>query len=304
LGLVAEVQQAWAEAERCYRESLAINEQLSNAMDAAMTCNQLAMVAQGAGRPAEAEGWYMRGLKLFEQADPGGTVKVNILNNLANLLLNEVQAGRAATTRLTEAQRYAEQSLAIKETLDASAEIWKTLSILARIAELEGNAEEARGHRRRERVAYAAFAGNRYHIDQQFGQIIADAAEAAKGNKQARTKAEAVLLDAEANGWHISSTIRSIWGGERDWSSLTEGMDGQQALLILRVLETIAQPAEVQGKTPEEVIASLPVIIRAAMEQGDQVALQQAFEALSLEEQKVVVEAMQYWQAQWEEEEE
>jgi hypothetical protein len=34
------------------------------------------------------------------------------------------------------------------------------------------------------------------------------------------------------------------------------------------------------------------------MEQGDQVALQQAFEALSPEEQQVVVEAMQYLLAQ------
>ena len=42
------------------------------------------------------------------------------LNNLADLLVNEVRAGRAHTTRLTEAKRYAEQALAIMETLDAS----------------------------------------------------------------------------------------------------------------------------------------------------------------------------------------
>jgi hypothetical protein len=83
-----------------------------------------------------------------------------------------------------------------------------------------------------------------------------------------------------------------------------EEVDRNSALLILRVLETIAQPAEAQGKTPEQIIASLPITIRNAMEQGDQVAFQQAFEALSPEEQQVVVEAMQYLQAKQEEMEE
>ena len=45
LGMVAEEQQKWTEAERCYRESLAIKERLGNAIGAAKTCNQLAIVA-------------------------------------------------------------------------------------------------------------------------------------------------------------------------------------------------------------------------------------------------------------------
>ena len=77
-----------------------------------------------------------------------------------------------------------------------------------------------------------------------------------------------------------------------------EEVDRNSALLILRVLETIAQLAETQGKTLEEVISSLPASISEALEQGDQAAFQQAFEALSPEEQQVVVEAIQYLQAQ------
>ena len=186
LGMVSEGQQAWAKAERCYRESLAIEEQSGNAAGAAMACNQLANVAQRAGRPAEAEGWYMRALELYKQTNPGGSETTAILNNLANLLVNEVRADRAATTRLTEAKRYAEQALTIRETLDASSEIWMTLSILARIADQEGQAEEVQHYRRRERETFAAFAGNRYHIDQQHGKLIAAIAAAAQGDAQAR----------------------------------------------------------------------------------------------------------------------
>jgi tetratricopeptide (TPR) repeat protein len=302
LGRVAEERQAWAEAECCYRESLAINEQLSNARVAAMTCNQLAIVAEGADRPIEAEGWYRRAIELKAKVQPGSRSHATSLNNLAGLIVNEVRAGRAATTRLSEAKRYAKEALAIKETLDESGEIWTALSILASIADMEGLAEEAQDYRRREREAYAAFAGNRYHIDKQHGQLITAIAAAAQGDAQAREKVEAVLPQYEEGGWKIAAVTRRIWSGERDWDTFVEEMDQQNALLILRVLETIAQPAEAQGKTLEEVIASLPEPIREALEQGDEVAFDKAFEALSPEEQQVVVEAMQYLQAQQEEE--
>jgi hypothetical protein len=240
----------------------------------------------------------MRGLELIGQADPGGVENARILNNLANLLVDEVQAGRAATTRLVDAKRYAEQALAIRETLDASSEIWNTLSILAEIADIEGHAEEARDYRRRARATFAAFGGNRYHIDSQHGSLIRDIAVAANGDAHAREAVEAALPQIEERGWKIAEATRRIWSGERDWEALVEDVDRNSALLILRVLETIAQPDEAQGKTTEQIIASLPATIRAAMEQGDQVALQQAFEALSPEEQQVVVVAMQYLQAQ------
>jgi len=177
LGRVAQEQKEWGEAERCYRESLAIEERLGNAAGAAMTCNQLANVAKNSGRPDEAEGWYKRALELDELVRPGSPDST-YLNNLANLLVIEVDAGRAARTRLAEARSYAERALAIRETLDASSEIWKTLNILAKIADLEGRAEEARDYRHRERETFAAFEGNRYHIDRQHGQLIAAIAAA------------------------------------------------------------------------------------------------------------------------------
>ncbi len=299
LGRVAQEQREWAKAERCYRESLSIEERLGNTTGAARTCNQLAIVSQGVGRPSEAEGWYMRGLELYEQTNPGGPESARTLSNLANLLVDEVQAGRAATTRLAEAQRYARQALTIDETLDASMEIWQDFAILAEIADLEGYVEEVRDYRRRERETYAAFAGNRYHIDQQHGPLIAAIAAAAQGDTQAQEAIEAALPQLEEKGWKIAAPTRRIWSGERDWDALVEDVDSQNALLILRVLETIAQPIEESAPSaPEKVFAALPSDIREALEQGDEAAFERALEALSPEEQQKVLAAIQYLQAQ------
>ncbi len=272
---------------------------MGDANGAANTCNQLGKVSEGAGHPAEAEGWYRRAIELRARVEPGSSSLAKSLNNLSRLLVNEVRVGRATTMRLTEAKGYAEQAFAIRETLDASGEIWATLGVLAEIADLEGPAEEARNYRRREREAYAAFAGNRYHIDQQHGPLIADIAAAAQGDAHAREAVEAKLPQLEKGGWKIAAATRRIWSGERDWHSLAEGLDRQDALLILRVLESIEQSAgESTPPTPEEVFAALPVSIREAIAQGNEAAFKRALEALSPEEQRVVAEAMQYLQAQ------
>jgi len=307
LGRVAQEQEEWGEAGHFYRESLALWERQSDAVSAARTCNQLAIVANIAGRPVEAQGWYKRALELDERVRSDSREQAAILNNLAGLLKNEVRAGRAPATRLAEARGYAERALAIRETLDASSEIWQTLNILADIAKLEGQADEARDYRRRERESYAAFEGNRYYIDRQYGWFVSGVVAAMKGDMKARENVETVLPEFEEKGWRIANPVRRIWAGERDWDSLVEGVDSNSALLVLRVLETIDQPgnvlsSETQNQTPEEVFASLPVAIREALERGDEAAFKQAFEGLSDEERQVVVEAMGLLQ-EWAEEE-
>ncbi len=184
----------------------------------------------------------------------------------------------------------------MRAVLDASSEIWMTLNILANIADLGSQTEEARNYRRRERETFAAFEGNRYHIDRQHGQLIAAIAAAAKGDAEARAEVEARLPRLEEDGWKIAAATRHIWAGERDWHALVEDLDNQDALLVLRVLETIAQRA------PEEVIASLPAAVREALEHGDEAAFRQALEALSPEEQQGVLEAMRYLEEQVERE--
>jgi len=50
------------------------------------------------------------------------------------------------------------------------------------------------------------------------------------------------LPQAKEHGWHIDGAIQRIWAGEREWHALVEDLNAQEALLVLRVLETIAQP--------------------------------------------------------------
>ncbi|HEY1353099.1 MAG TPA: CHAT domain-containing protein [Ktedonobacteraceae bacterium] len=239
LGMVAQEQQAWAKAEQCYRESLALEERFGNTAGAANTCNQLALVAEGAGRPAEAEGWYKGAL---ERVEPDSTAHAKILSNLSNLFVEEVRAGRAARDRLIEARRCIEQARRIEEQPGLSAEIWTTYRILARLAELEEKPEAARDYRRKERESYAAFAGNRYQIDRQYADLIKAIVAAARGDAQVQAEVAAALPTLEKQGWHGNDAVQRIGQGERNWQELAEGLDNQEALLILRVLETLASP--------------------------------------------------------------
>src|SRR5262249_7534569 len=155
-----------------YRRSAEIKVRLGKLADerAAPTYNQLAIVAQGAGHPAEAEGWVRRALAIDEQFGNQNDVPMR-LSNLPALLRDAPRARNPA--RLAEARQPAERALAIRDRLDASSEFWTPLSILAGIAALEGRADTASDYRRRERETFAAFAGNRWQIDQQFGDLIA-----------------------------------------------------------------------------------------------------------------------------------
>jgi hypothetical protein len=166
------------------------------------------------------------------------------LNNLADLLTTEVRAVRAPKTRLVEARHYAEQALHIEEQPGVSAELWKTFSILARITELEEDQEAAGDYRRRERESFAAFAGNRAQLDQQYGPFITAIAQGAQRDQEQRAEVEAVLPQLEEAGLHIRAAVERIWAGERDWHTLADGLNRQDALLILLVLETLASPPD------------------------------------------------------------
>lgn len=41
--------------------------------------------------------------------------------------------------------------------------------------------------------------------------------------------------------WRITDAVQRIWAGERDWHALAEDLDRNSALLVLRVLETLAE---------------------------------------------------------------
>jgi len=283
LGIVAQAEQNWPEAERCFRASLALSEQLGDRVGVAQTCNHLGQVAASTRRFEEAKGWYRRALALSGESNPGSGDHASYLYNLALCLVTEVQAGggQESSAQLADAQGLVGQALASDRTLHSS-DLWGCFSLLAEIAELQGRAEAARGYRQEERAAYASFAGHRFWIDQDWGSRI-PALAAAQDDPELRAQLEEELAEAEANGWHLTAAMQRLWAGERDWPSLVEGLGNQEALVILRVLETLAHPAQ----TREQLLATLPTAIREAMEE-DQDAFEQAFAALSENEQQRV----------------
>src|SRR5207244_8685270 len=148
---------------------------------------------------------------------------------------------------------------------------------LATIAEMQGRSEAGRAYHRQEKEGYASLASHRDQIDQQFGTLF-PALATALDRLAVRALMEESLSQLEAAGWHISETIQRIWAGERDWQTLVENLNNQEALFVLRVLETLT---------------ILPPTVRETLAKEDQQAFQQAFDALSTQEQQVVMGAIQ-----------
>ncbi|MBI3796026.1 MAG: CHAT domain-containing protein [Deltaproteobacteria bacterium] len=65
LGMIAEERRQWEEAERWYRQSLAIAERIGNEHGQAGTLHQLGMIAEERGNPVEAERFYQQAEALF-----------------------------------------------------------------------------------------------------------------------------------------------------------------------------------------------------------------------------------------------
>jgi tetratricopeptide (TPR) repeat protein len=240
LGRVAQREENWPEAERDFRESLLLSEQLGNRVKAAETCSHLGQVATFTHRFAEAKGWFLRAVQLSRQVQPTSGDHATHLSNLAGCLIVEVQAGTVQDMPLLveEARQYAEQALAIGKNLHGP-ELWKTFTLLAIIAEMQEHHEAVHAYRRQEKDAYVSFAGNRYQIDQRFGQHFPVLARA-QDDLQVRAQMEEYLSQVEANGGHISEAIHRIWAGDRDWHALVENLNNREALFVLRVLETLA----------------------------------------------------------------
>ncbi|MEW6031068.1 MAG: tetratricopeptide repeat protein [Chloroflexota bacterium] len=222
----------WDEAERCYKQSITINEGLGNFSQAAATCNQLALVAENAGRPAEAERWYLRAIEIHEKMGRQQELAA-MLSNLANLYLSQ--------HRLDEAETYARRALAIDETLDHGAiEIWKDYALQAQLAEKRGRMDEVRAWRRKEQESFAAFAGSDHRI-QQWQQEIAVIVAACQGNEEAIEVAKQIVENyINDKDWHnLANAMQQVLNGERG-DEIYDGLDREDALVIRRVLQALS----------------------------------------------------------------
>ncbi len=235
LGRVAEEVQDWEEAEHCHREGIRLDEQTNDLPTIAKACNQLALVAKGAGRLDDAERWYLRAQELKDEIAP---YDASTLSNLANLYL--------AQDRLDEAESYARRAVEIKQQLDLSSEPWTTYQILAQIAEARGQVAAAARWRRKEQESYAAYAGAAHKLPQWAPQFIAAVAGAVQGHQEAIAAVNDFLpqLEATSDWKNLPPVVRRILEGETDFEALRVGLDRIDAYIIRAIL------AQLSGEGP------------------------------------------------------
>jgi tetratricopeptide (TPR) repeat protein len=227
LGLVHVINRQWAEADRAYRESARIKEQQGNISGAATTYGQLAFLYDKIDRLIEAEAWYRKALQSY-QAVGDRLGEARELNNLANFLSSQ-------PTRLAEAQKIALETLEIQKTLDpAAAEIWKSHTILAKIATAQGETDAAREYRQLARTTKAAFAGTQYEL-QQHESFIA-AVVSAVGDEAAQSQLEPFLTQLENVRGQLVAAIRRVLAGEREVEVLWDDLDLDDSMIIAAIL--------------------------------------------------------------------
>ncbi|WP_211211661.1 tetratricopeptide repeat protein [Lamprocystis purpurea] len=281
LGVVYQDARRWDDAERHYRESARIKEQRGDLAAAARTWNNLAIVTMNAGRPEAAEHWYRKAIE-GSRAVGDRVNQSNGLGNLANLLQSQ-------PTRLAEARRLAEESLAIKETLDpGAAEIWNTHDILAQITDCEraaapdpataaALAAQSSAHRRRARAALRAFPGTRHRLQPHLplirlvvqalaapapgragrlarlpliGRLLRRAPAPGPAAAHLQAELEQALPQLEAKGrTNLAAAIRLLRTGERDPDTLCAALDPEDAVIIDTILQAIADPATLAALT-------------------------------------------------------
>ena len=117
---------------------------------------------------------------------------------------------------------------------------------LAEIAEQEGDAEQARNYRRREREAYAGFAGAWYAL-RQYSPFITAVVTTVADSAQ-RTELEIALEEMTKNGWgNLVAAIHRILDGERDEEVLCMELDYNEWLIIHTILQGIANPESLEA---------------------------------------------------------
>jgi hypothetical protein len=72
-----------------------------------------------------------------------------------------------------------------------------------------------------------------------FEPLLQGIAAVALGNNEPRAEIEDYLPTLEGNGWRIFVSVKRIWAGVRDLSTLTAGLDSQDSALVYRILEII-----------------------------------------------------------------
>jgi tetratricopeptide (TPR) repeat protein len=134
LGIIAQLRHQWEKAERYYRQSLDINEQIGNEKDQVSTLHQLGTIAQGRRQWGEAESWYRKGLEI-EKRIGNKRGQAIILKSLGIIAQERHQ--------WDEAERCYRKSLIIDEFIGDEHGQIITLHLLGMIAQARRQWEEA-----------------------------------------------------------------------------------------------------------------------------------------------------------------
>jgi tetratricopeptide (TPR) repeat protein len=251
LGVALQRAKQWDQAETHLRRAaeLRVSQGLFVGQNgAAFSWGQLALLNKSAGRPEAAETWNRKVIEVSRRAGDKGTLS-RVLNNLAALLME--QPGR-----LVEARQLAEESLAIKKTLDPGAsEIWTTYDILAGIADQEGKPDHAAEYCRLARDAKRAFAGTAYEMRRHLPLILGTRQAVQNPGKAAEF--DSALSAMEARGrTNLVGAIRRILAGERNRDALCDNLNLNETMFVETILEALENPAILQNMLAADMAAS------------------------------------------------
>jgi tetratricopeptide (TPR) repeat protein len=221
------------DADLVYRQSAEIWEFQNNLASAAKVWNQLGILSLGADKLEESEQWFYKALKADRLSGDVFAVSKR-LGNLAYLL-------QQFPNRLNEAQLLAEESLAIKQTLDpAAAQIWDIYEILAQISDRKNDYAKAQSYRRLSREERSNFAGTQDEINQ-YAWLIIDTVMAIDDAKIGR-QLKAKMQSAPPEWQNLVASIQQVLNGQRDEDILCEGLNTEDSQIIIAILRGISDP--------------------------------------------------------------
>ncbi|RKZ91654.1 MAG: hypothetical protein DRR19_06605 [Candidatus Parabeggiatoa sp. nov. 1] len=233
LGMLHEDAKQWEAAKQAYQQAAPIFEGQGDRNNAANTWSQLAHVNKALGNLPEAENGYHKAIEGYKARENWLGVSVGF-SNLAELLKNQPH-------RLDEARQLAEAGLSIDKTLNPEVvEIWKTYTLLAKIAVLQNDTAQAQTYRRLAREAKAKSA--RTHPELQQHKRFVEAVVATFAQPKLRKQLESMLQQREQKGWvKLVAATRRLLDGERDWNKLceSEGLDLEDAMIVLGIRQQI-----------------------------------------------------------------
>ncbi|MDM8561476.1 tetratricopeptide repeat protein [Candidatus Parabeggiatoa sp. HSG14] len=233
LGKVHEQAKQWAAAEQSYRQAAQLMEKQGDLAGTAKTWKQLAQVSKAIGNPQEAEVWIRKTIEVDKAAENWLGVSIGVAE-LADLLHEQPK-------RLEEARQLAEEAVTLQRHFDSgTVEIWKTYTLLAKIAKQQKNATHEKMYRRLAREA--KINSPKAQQDLQRHKEFIDAVVTTIFQPKLKRQLKPMLQQRKDKGWaKLINATRRILAGERDLEKLSEknALDLEDVMIAHAILQKI-----------------------------------------------------------------